>query len=189
MDFAQYPNINAKMVSFGGVKRGAFNKKLFDEAEMSWQRFTPEDMAVMDHEFATTALQLNGSRTSIVSSVITSKAICVYSARTFTAVPVYDVLWLYTNVVTSRMNFIPYNKEHSLVMVVRSGQRYTIAGASTGGFSKKTPLQEPMEQIRNFLQPYRSGIVYGYSDEIENLFTNDFGRAVAMVDAQSMQQP
>lgn len=181
MDFSQYYNINAKIVQFGGIKRTMFNKKIFDATEQSWQRFTPEDIAAMDHEFATTAVQLK-------SAVVTSKAVCVYNLATFTAVPIYDVLWLYTNVVTSRMNFIPYNKEHSLIMVVRSGQRYTLANASTGGFSKKTPLQEPMEQIRNFLYPYRSGIVYGYSQEIENLFTKDFQRAVAMVDAKSMQQ-
>lgn len=181
MDFSQYPNINASTVKFGHVKKTMFNKKIWDEAEQSWQRFTPQDIAAMDHEFATTAVHLK-------SAVVTSRAVCVYNLATFTAVPICDVMWLYTSVVTSRMNFIPYNKQHSLIMVVRSGQRYTLADASTGGFSKKTPLQEPLERIRSFLHPYRSGIVYGYSDEIENLFTKDFQRAVAMVDAKSMQQ-
>lgn len=177
MDFTQYYNINEKVKKLGGVKKTVFNKNLLEEAEKSWEQFTPNELSQIDMEFSTAP--------QIYSSIITSKAICVYNMHTFTAIPVKDVLWIYGSTVTHKMNFIPYNKEHSLVLLSRNGGSYILGRVNTGGFSKKKPNDEKIEQIRNILYPYRKGIVYGYTEEMYQLFTRDFGKAIEMVDANS----
>lgn len=192
MDFSKYNNINEKVKKFGGVKRVVLNKDLLEEAEKSWEQFTPEEISLIDEEFPT-ALQvflpkkiygamLSGS---ICTSIITSKAICIYNRYTFTAIPVKDILWIYPDIFTQKMNFIPYNKTHSLILLARNGKRYTLGSVSTGGFSRKKPASEELEKIRNVLDKYRKGIIYGYTDEINNMFALNFGKAIEMVDANS----
>lgn len=179
MIFASYYNINEKVKKLGGVKKTVFNKNLLEEAEKSWEQFSPAELSQIDAEFPTAP--------QVYSSIITSKAICIYEMHTFTAVPVKDVLWIYGSIMTQKMNFIPYNKEHSLALLARNGRSYTLGRVNTGGFSKKKPNDEKIEQLRNFLYPYRKGIVYGYSEEMYKLFTMDFGKAIEMVDANSRE--
>ena len=96
------------------------------------------------------------------SFVATPTAILVYEAKTVRVIPIRDIMWIYGNVVKQTM-------------------------ITTGGFSKKAPLDEAVAQLQNLLFPYRKGIVYGYSDEIANYFQGNFAGAVQMVDAKSME--
>ena len=36
MDFSNFPNINARITAWGGIKQTAFNKKKYAAAEASW---------------------------------------------------------------------------------------------------------------------------------------------------------
>ena len=47
MGFEQYPRISAYIQSKGGVKRGALNKKAYDEGMESWNKLTPEEYEAM----------------------------------------------------------------------------------------------------------------------------------------------
>lgn len=177
MYFTQYYNINEKAKKLGGVKQTVFNKSLYEEAKKSWEQFSPAELSQIDEEFP--------NAPQVYSSIITSKAICVYQMHTFIAIPVKDVLWIYGSIFTSKINFIPCNKEYSLEFIAGDGKNYVLGKVNTGGFSKKTPNDEKIEQIRNVLYPYRPGIVYGYTDEMYQLFTRDFGKAIEMVDVNS----
>lgn len=102
-------------------------------------------------------------------------------------IPIRDIMWIYGNVVKQTMNFIPTSKFHTLYLLARDGGTYSLGQITTGGFSKKAPLDEAVAQLQNLLFPYRKGIVYGYSDEIANYFQGNFAGAVQMVDAKSME--
>lgn len=174
MDFTKYSNINKKVKKFGGVKKALFNSERLEEAEKSWEQFLPEELEIIDKEFPT-ALQ-------VFSSVITSKALCVYDAHTFTAIPVKDILWVYCDILTQKLNFIPYSKIHSIMLLARDGKRYNIGSMTTGGFTKKMPANEKIEQIHKFLEQYRKGIVYGYDNDLYQMFSLNFGKAIEMLD-------
>ena len=104
------------------------------------------------------------------SFVATPTAILVYEAKTVRVIPIRDIMWIYGNVVKQTMNFIPTSKFHTLYLLARDGGTYSLGQITTGGFSKKAPLDEAVAQLQNLLFPYRKGIVYGYSDEIANYF-------------------
>ena len=180
MDFSRYPNINAAAETLGGIKKTVFNKKALAEAEANWDRLSAEDILHIEQQIP--------HATKILSSYVMPYAICIYQAHTFTVIPVRDILWFYVRVVKQSVNFIPTTKEHYIEMLARDGKTYTLGQVSTGGFSKKEPGAEALETIRQILLPYRGGIVYGYSDEINGFFRQNFAQAVQMVDQKSVEQ-
>lgn len=178
MDFSQYSNISKIINKFGGIKETMLNKKLYAKAEESWKLFSSKELAIIDSEIANTP--------QIYNSVITSEAICIYSMHTFTAIPVKDIIWVYGSTFTQTMNFIPYNKTHSIHVMDRNGEVHTLGTMSTWGFSRKKPNDERIEIIKNLLSKERKGIIYGYNKEIYELMTKNLKQAVEMVDNNSL---
>ena len=173
MDFSNFTNINARITAWGGIKQTAFNKK------KSWNLLSPQEIAMLDQQIP--------YGVEAFSFVATPTAILVYEAKTVRVIPIRDIMWIYGNVVKQTMNFIPTSKFHTLYLLARDGGTYSLGQITTGGFSKKAPLDEAVAQLQNLLFPYRKGIVYGYSDEIANYFQGNFAGAVQMVDAKSME--
>lgn len=179
MDFSNFPNINARITAWGGIKQTAFNKKKYAAAEASWNLLSPQEIAILDQQIP--------YGVKAFSFVATPTAILVYEVKTVRVIPIRDIMWIYGNVVKQTMNFIPTSKFHTLYLLARDGGTYSLGQITTGGFSKKAPLDEAVAQLQNLLFPYRKGIVYGYSDEIANYFQGNFAGAVQMVDAKSME--
>ncbi len=179
MDFSNFPNINARVTAWGGIKQTAFNKKKYAAAEASWNLLSPQEIAMLDQQIP--------YGVEAFSFVATPTAILVYEAKTVRVIPVRDIMWIYGNVVKQTMNFIPTSKFHTLYLLARDGGTYSLGQITTGGFSKKAPLDEAIVQLKNLLFPYRKGIVYGYSDEISNYFHGNLAAAIQMVDAKSME--
>ena len=42
MDFSNFPNINARITAWGGIKQTAFNKKKYAAAGASWNLLSPK---------------------------------------------------------------------------------------------------------------------------------------------------
>lgn len=179
MDFTNFTNINARITAWGGIKQTAFNKKKYAAAEASWNLLSPQEIAMLDQQIP--------YGVEAFSFVATPTAILVYEAKTVRVIPIRDIMWIYGNVVKQTMNFILTSKFHTLYLLARDGGTYSLGQITTGGFSKKAPLDEAVAQLQNLLFPYRKGIVYGYSDEIANYFQGNFAGAVQMVDAKSME--
>ncbi len=179
MDFTNFPNINTRITAWGGIKQTAFNKKKFAAAEASWNLLSPQEITMLDQQIP--------YGIEAFSFVATPTAILVYEMKTVRVIPVRDIMWIYGNVQTLTMNFIPTSKTHTLYLLARDGETYSLGQITTGGFSKKAPLDEAIAQLQNLLFPYRKGIVYGYTDEISNYFHGNFAGAVQMVDAKSME--
>ena len=179
MDFSNFPNINARITAWGGIKQTAFNKKKYAAAEASWNLLSPQEIAMLDQQIP--------YGVEAFSFVATPTAILVYEVKTVRVIPIRDIMWIYGNILKQTSYFIPVSKFHTLYLLARDGGTYSLGQITTGGFSKKAPLDEAVAQLQNLLFPYRKGIVYGYSDEIANYFQGNFAGAVQMVDAKSME--
>ena len=183
MDFSKYSNINEVLIRFGGMKEAFFNKNLYSEAVQSWEKLSEDDLNQIDAEIKN-APELK-SYVKTYRTLVTSRAILVYNVRTFRAIPVNDILWIYNRVVVQKMNFIPYNKTHFLMLYTKDGDILYIAENHTGGFSKKMPNEQEISKIRGVLDGVRKGIVYGYDEEMHRLVTQDLAGAIARVEENS----
>lgn len=178
---AQYPGITAKIAQMGKVKSNFLNKKNHEEALARWRTLSAEELTRLDQEI--------GSAEVIYKSFIfTPTALCYNAVGVLNVIPVKDILWIYPRIFTQRMNFIPYNKMHQLIVLERSGEYHNIQVAQTGGFSKKEPASEILRKIEQVTKPVRQGIVFGYSDEIESFFSGDLQQIAASIDQRSNGQ-
>ena len=141
MDFSNFTNINARITAWGGIKQTAFNKKKYAAAEASWNLLSPQEIAMLDQQIP--------YGVEAFSFVATPTAILVYEAKTVRVIPIRDIMWIYGNVVKQTMNFIPTSKFHTLYLLARDGGTYSLGQITTGGFSKKAPLDEAVAQLQN----------------------------------------
>ncbi len=175
MGFEQYPRINGYIQSKGGVKRGAFNKKAYDSGMESWNKLSYEEYQRLETEVD------RGFK--IFDALVTPTAIIITRQKTAKVIPVRDIVWMYTRVVTNRYNFIPTSKTHNILLMDRYGEYETLGFTTTGGFSKKTPADIALQTIRTITELTRKGIVYGYNDELAKNVQNDLQGFVAYVDS------
>ncbi len=85
------------------------------------------------------------------------------SKRQSYIVPASDVLWMYVNVTTQRVNFIPVGKTYQLKLGLRNGSLVT---------TNVSGEDEAREIIQAALKVH-PGIVAGYSKELEQLFASN----------------
>ena len=85
------------------------------------------------------------------------------SKRQSYILPSSDVLWMYVNVTTQRVNFIPVGKTYQLKLGLRNGSLIT---------TNVSGEEEAREVIQTALA-IQPGIVAGYSKELEQLFASN----------------
>lgn len=179
MDFNNYPNIALLDKALGGSKQTAMNKKRYASAEERWNRLGVDELGVINAEAA--------SAVRILDCYVTPNYILYMNLRVLYVIPVRDVVWMYTSVVTDRMNFIPYNKTHNLFLLDRTGETFSLGMKNTGGFSKKTPCNDAMQQIVQIIGPQRRGMLVGWTQQIADAVKTNFYGVVQSVDANSVQ--
>ncbi len=181
MDFTFYPHIQARAGELGGIKQTMFNKKLMAKAENSWMQLSTEEMARIEYEIAYAP--------KVLTTFVTSAAILLMNKGTHVLypIPVRNIIWIYTSIIKNSMNLIPTYKEHTVNIVTRNGETHQIGPFTTAAISRKDIGGAAIEQIRNVIYPYRKGIIYGYSDEIQNYVCSNIQEAARMVDAKSME--
>ena len=178
MDFSFYPNIANLANQLGKVKQTVFNKKKFAQAEEFWNRMTPEELNYMNQEAA--------GAVRVMNCFVTPNYLFVLDTAVFYVVPVRDMVWMYTTVLTQKMNFIPYNKLHNLLLMDRNGNTYTLGTKNTGGFSKKTPCDDALKQVYSIVCQQRRGLIAGWTQQVADAVSNNFMAVVQSVDANSM---
>ncbi len=177
IDLSNYPNLSNLANSLGGVRKAALNKKLLEGADESWRKLTQQEVIQLEQE-APYAKQ-------IMSCYITPTALLYMQNHAFFAIPTRDIIWVYGSVTTMRMNFIPYSKEHQLILIARDGSTHVIGRASTGGFSKKRPCDVAVQEMQAILAPIKPGIFFGYSDQIAGAVNSNLGSVIAAVDEKN----
>lgn len=177
MNLNNYPNIANLASQLGKVKQNAFNKKKYAQAEELWNSLSFEELNIINQEAVGAVRAMN--------CFVTPNYLFVLDTAAFFVLPVRDMIWIYTSVFTQRMNFIPYNKIHNLLLIDRRGTTYTLGTKNTGGFSKKTPCDDAMKQIVNIVWQQRKGLIVGWTQPIMDSISNNFAAVVQSVDANS----
>jgi hypothetical protein len=177
IDFNYYVNIGNVANLLGGMKKAAFNKNQLAAAEQSWDRLPQEVVMRINQE-------IPGGKQIMNMSYIVPSGIMVMSNHALFVIPSYDVVWLYGHVCKNSMNFIPTDKEHSLMLMTRYGELHTMGIARTLALSKKDPCGAAIEEVRPFLAASRPGALLGWTKEIADGMQNNFAGMVQMVDAR-----
>lgn len=177
MDFTNYPNIVAQAAKLGKLKKTMINKKKIEEADHTWAQLSPEDLERINEEVV--------SAKQVLQTLVMPSAILYFGWNTLFVIPVRDIIWVYGSVTTCRMNFIPYMKEHQVYLRTRRQETFMLGTVTTGPITKKHPSDDAVEQIRQVISPYRKGIIYGWSEEIQKYINGNFAGAVSYVDAKS----
>lgn len=93
--------------------------------------------------------------------------------------PVKDILWIYKQVTTTKMyGVIPMGKSSVLMIGGMDHKRYGCKTNNKGDI---------VEFLHAGLQPYRKGVFYGYSNELDRMFRKNFNRMVEMSKEQEMR--
>ncbi|MBR2750143.1 MAG: hypothetical protein IKD90_03315 [Clostridiales bacterium] len=179
--FSNYPQIADKAAQTGKIKPNVLTKKAFANADEQWNRLFPEELAKLNDEIANAELYFK-------KAYCTPTAICYNSVGCFFVIPVKDIIWVYVRVVKESMNFIPTGKIHQIWVVDRSGETYLICDKNTGPFTKQSPAEEVLQQMKSIMDPVRPGIFYGYSKELEAFVRGNLPGAAAQVDNASSAQ-
>lgn len=180
--FAQYPAIAAKVENeLGKIKQGKLNKKSWAASVESWDRMFPEDLQKLNAE-------ITSAKVYFKTMIVTSTAILIKEFNALICIPVRDLIWLYPQVTTQRMYFIPTAKYHHIRTVERSGDVHVIPVGQTGGFSKKPLGTDIMNEIKQVIAPARPGMFFGYSKDIESFVFGNTAAAAAQVDEKSQVQ-
>lgn len=177
MDFTYYPNIAVQTAKLGKIKKTPFNKKKLEEAERTWAQLSPEELERINQEVV--------SAKRVLQTLVMPSAILYFGWNTLFVIPVRDIIWVYGSVTTCRMNLIPYMKEHQVYLRTRRQETFMLGMVTTGPITKKHPSDDAIAQIRETLFPYRKGIIYGWSEEIQKFVNENFAGAVSYVDAKS----
>lgn len=178
MSYTDYPDIAKLASQLGKVKQTVFNKKKFEQAQAAWDSITPEEMNIINQQAAGAVRVLN--------CFVAPNYIFLLETAVFHLIPVRDTVWIYSSIFTQKMNFIPYNKTHNLLLVDRAGDTYSLGIKSTGGFSKKTPCNDAMNQVVEIIGQQRKGLAVGWTKPLEDMVKKDFATLVASVDANSI---
>ena len=127
------------------------------------KRFTYDELTRIDRELPMTA--------SEEGFYVTRDAL-LHGKGQFFLYPVRDIIWVYKNVMTVRyMGIIPISKSSSIMIGGRDHKRHGTAIKNKG---------HAAEFVEAGLKQYRNGIFFGYSDELERMFTKEFDRMLAI---------
>lgn len=179
---AQYPAIATKVEEeLGKIKQTKLNKKSWAAASESWDRMFPEDLQKLSQEISSATVY---NKTLIV----TPTAVLIKEFAALKCIPMRDLVWVFPQSTTQRMNFIPTAKYHHMRFIERSGQEYVVLVGQTGGFSKKQIGNDILSEIAPVIQSTRPGVFIGYSKELEAYVRGNLPAAAAAVDEKSQVQ-
>ena len=91
--------------------------------------------------------------------------------------PINDVVWIYPHVTTGKIMFIPVASSFDIVVVDRYKKKYYLKGKL-----QKTDQAFILNFLQNKLFCVREGVFFGFTEENQNLFFQDFDRMVAVSD-------
>ncbi len=181
MDISMYPNL----ASIGLIKEVKLNKKIYANLQENLSMITHEEFLRIDSElpYATTMgglmimptaiIKLDGLKTKHIMDIILCK----------------DLIYVWGNSLTMRMNFIPYHKTHTVHMICRNSKTLSSDQLSTGGFSKKDVIGPIVDAIRCAVEPNYPGVFYGWTKEREDAMCKNFASMVQAVDNVRGVQP
>lgn len=102
----------------------------------------------------------------------------IYARANFTMLPLREIIWVYKQVTTNRVNGISTGKTYSAIIALKNKKSKFFAT------NKKDDL---MDFLRQELTKYRNGIFFGYSDELHALFNMYIDRMIQLSEEAERQ--
>lgn len=131
--------------------------------------FTQEELTRIDR--AIPSIQLEDGFGVTEDALICGRGGLIY--------PVKNILWVYKREVTTNLyRVIPVNR-NSYVVVIGKDHK--------GGSCKVRNNVNIIEFLQRELQQYRKGIFFGYSNELDTLYRQDFNKMVSMSEEYERQ--
>ena len=180
MDLSMYPNLATIVQQLGGIKKTIVNKKRLQQSEEEFARIPADFLMKIEQEIP--------QGVKVFTNYITPSAFIILELHTLRIIPSRDVIWIYPSITTMRMNFIPYSKQHSLFMQTRTGEAFNLGLATTGGFSKKRPLDVHIDNIASVVSESCPGMLLGWSEEIAKVANKNYAALVQAVDEKNSIQ-
>lgn len=176
-DFSMYYNISLVLQSFGGIKEGKLNKKAIAKQDESWLALAPEEIMQIERSIPM------GKR--VANAYVVPTGVMIFSSKAVTVIPARNLVWIYPYVFTQKMNFVPASKSHFVRLIDRMGNVHQFEPIVTGGFSKKTPAEDIINEIAPMLRSCYPGIYMGWNEQLAAAVENNFASVIASVDAQN----
>lgn len=107
---------------------------------------------------------------------VTSEAMIAVQNQLF-ALPINDIVWIYPHVTTGRIMFFTVASSFDIVVVSRDKKRFYLKGKL-----QKTDQRYILNFLQNKLCCVRLGIFFGFTEELNDLYYQDFDRMVAVSD-------
>ena len=139
-----------------------------DTAKRSLSHFSESGLARLNNEIDTVE--------KTEGFGVTSEALVAVQNQLF-ALPINDVVWIYPHVTTGKIMLIPVASSYDIVVVDRYKKKYYLKGKL-----QKTDQAFILNFLQNKLFCVREGVFFGFTEENQNLFFQDFDRMVAVSD-------
>ncbi len=175
MDLSAYPNLAA----IGLMKERALNKRIYANLQDNLSKISDEEFRRIDSEVA--SAENSGGMLIMPTAIIKLEGIGK-KKQIMDICLCKDIIYIWGATFTMKMNFIPYNKMHTVHILLRDGKALSSDTINTGGFSKKDITGPIIEQIKNTIDSHYPGILYGWTKERETAMNKDFDALVKVVD-------
>ena len=187
MNFNGYPSLQAVLNewrhSYVHMDRDPMNmgEEVWKHMLELWEGFSPDELSRIEEDIA--ALQQAGpysrgyyvTREALILVATEDRKISFYPIRC------RDIIWIYTSVITQRVNGIPTGKIFCLNAVDAFQRRIRFCQRSAAPFDRKNLMEEDLEYLIGKLLPDWPGILWGYSADRAALYTQNFSELTDIV--------
>lgn len=135
-----------------------------------WKRFSAEEIDRIDKQSPTSK--------HLGPLLVTQDAVVYLSGGVVIALPIRDIVWIYPEEVTWRKGMLS-NASASLRIVLRDKTTYTVLKNSA---SEHKITEDGLRFLQESLQEQRPNLLYGYSDELKELYASQFQSMVKTAD-------
>ncbi len=192
MFLSKYPRLESKIISIYGdyldkEPHLPWAKKGWNACRESWGRLSDEILRRMDDaaDEARVIGPLNyrgREKTLLFGSVLVTGE----HGKSCRPVLIEDILWIHLSTFTHRVNFIPTSVEVSIVIHTRYHEDLILVKCASKLIGKHEELNDTITSLAaDLMKNGRPGLLTGYSQKLESLWTSDFAGFVREADERN----
>ena len=194
MFLSKYPRLESKIISIYGdyldkEPHLPWAKKSWNACRESWGRLSDEILRRMDD--AADGARVIGPpnyRGSEKTLLFGSVLVTGEHGKSCRPVLIEDILWLHLSTFTHRVNFIPTSVEVSIVIHTRYHEDLILVKCASKLIGKHEELNDTITSLAaELMKNGRPGLLTGYSQKLESLWTSDFAGFVREADERNRQ--
>lgn len=194
MFLSKYPRLESKIISIYGdyldkEPHLPWAKKGWNACREAWSRLSDEILRRMDDAADGTRvigpLNYKGREKTLRfgPALVTGE-----HGKSCRPVLIEDILWIHLSTFTHRVNFIPTSVEVSIVIHTRYHEDLILVKCASKLIGKHEELNDTITSLAaELMKNGRPGLLTGYSQKLESLWTSDFAGFVREADERNRQ--